>query len=157
MASSKDQTPGLNSHNPGWQADSRPKLQAPESSQASCPAALRWHGPLPPPFAPGSRRTASLAAHVHSAAFLPGSCATGLKATFKWRAHQISHEALKDWAPGTPGGFPWPRRAKMSHKPSAAENVHAKSVSLQAKHATSLLLHLRRLLNRNVVAYGRVG
>ena len=63
----------------GLQADSRPKFQAPESSQASCPAALRWRGPLRPLFPPWSPRTASLADQVHSATCLPDSCATGLK------------------------------------------------------------------------------
>ena len=47
----------------------------PESNQASCPAALRWRGPLPPPFPPWSRCTASLAGQVHWATFLPGSWA----------------------------------------------------------------------------------
>ena len=46
--------------------------------------------------------------------------------------------------------------SQMSHKPSATENVDMKAVLLQAKHATSLLLHLRRLLNRDVVACGGV-
>ena len=79
MATSKGENP-LNGRNPGWQADSRPKLQAPESSQASSPAALRWRGPLPPLFPPWSPRTASLADQVHWAAFLPGSWAADLKA-----------------------------------------------------------------------------
>ena len=48
----RNKTPGLNGRNPGWLADSRSKFQAPKSSQVSCPAALRWRGPLPPLFPP---------------------------------------------------------------------------------------------------------
>ena len=61
---------------------SRLKIQvpSPKSSQVSCPAALRWRGPLPPLFPPWSPRTASLADQVHWAAFLPGSWAADLKA-----------------------------------------------------------------------------
>ena len=131
MASSKGQNPGLNSHNPAYSKLAQDPSSKPESSQASCPAALRWRGPLAPHFAGESRCTVSPAAQVHSAAFQPGSWATDLKdlesnVQIIALSMAFSYEARSSWVPDTPGGLPWPRRVKMSYKPSAAENVETK-------------------------------
>ena len=114
---------------------SRLKIQvpSPKSSQVSCPAALRWRGPLPPLFPPWSPRTASLADQIHWAAFLPGSWAAGLKAMCEsLRSFHMKHS-------GT--GSRTRREAcptvQSKHEPNGSACVHTKSIQLQAKQTNA--------------------
>ena len=129
-----------------WQADPRPQLQAPESSQASCQPAPRWRGPLPPPC---TRIT------MHCLSGSPGSlssfparflaiCSSGVQRFVEIIVLSVFTVKLGRWHA---------RRLVLATK----SKVQRQAKFLQAKQSLpAFLFHLWRLLDGNVTCHSSV-